>query len=80
MKTAPQTPLSALRVAALAKEVGFPDGAINIIPGDDEVGKLLTHHDGLDKVAFTGSTGVGREIMYGACAPDSALFQPTFSI
>ena len=66
IKTAPQTPLSALRVAALAKEVGFPDGAINIIPGDDETGKLLTAHDGLDKVAFTGSTPVGREIMIAA--------------
>jgi aldehyde dehydrogenase (NAD+) len=68
MKTAPQTPLSALKVAALAKEVGFPDGVINIVPGDDNCGKLLANHDGLDKIAFTGSTGVGREIMKQAAS------------
>jgi aldehyde dehydrogenase (NAD+) len=70
LKTAPQTPLSALKIAALAKDVGFPAGVINIIPGDDEAGKLLAKHDDIDKVAFTGSTGVGRAIMRQAA--DSA--------
>jgi len=66
MKTAPQTPLTALYVANLAKEVGFPPGAINVLPGLDETGKMLASHDDLDKVAFTGSTAVGRAIMHQA--------------
>jgi len=66
MKTAPQTPLSALRVASLAKEVGFPAGAINIVTGKDDTGKLLAMHNDLDKVAFTGSTSVGRAILHQA--------------
>jgi aldehyde dehydrogenase (NAD+) len=66
MKTAPQTPLSALKVAALAKEVGFPMGAINIVPGLDETGVLVAQHPDLDKIAFTGSTSVGRKIMHQA--------------
>jgi len=63
LKTAPQTPLSALRIGELAVQAGFPKGAINIIPGDDVTGKLLTGHEGLDKIAFTGSTSVGHAIM-----------------
>jgi aldehyde dehydrogenase (NAD+) len=66
MKTAPQTPLSALKVAALAKEVGFPAGAINIVPGTDQTGVLVAEHQDLDKIAFTGSTSVGRKIMHQA--------------
>lgn len=66
MKTAPQTPLSALRIGELMMEVGFPKGAFNILPGDDVAGKVLADHPGLDKIAFTGSTGVGRKIMEAA--------------
>jgi acyl-CoA reductase-like NAD-dependent aldehyde dehydrogenase len=66
MKTAPQTPLTALRVAELAIEAGFPPGAMNILPGTDETGKILSRHPDLDKIAFTGSTGVGRKIMADA--------------
>jgi acyl-CoA reductase-like NAD-dependent aldehyde dehydrogenase len=66
MKTAPQTPLTALRIAELAIEAGFPKGAMNIIPGGDETGKHLTAHPDLDKIAFTGSTPVGRKIMADA--------------
>jgi aldehyde dehydrogenase (NAD+)/betaine-aldehyde dehydrogenase len=64
LKPDPQTPLSVLRIAELAKEVGFPDGAINVVPGDGpSTGAYLVRHPGVDKVAFTGSTKTGSEIM-----------------
>ncbi len=64
LKPDPQTPLSVLRVAELAAEVGFPAGAINIVPGDGPtLGSYLVAHPGVDKVAFTGSTRTGGEIM-----------------
>lgn len=59
MKPAEQTPLTALAVAALIKEAGFPPGVVNIIPGyGPTAGAALTHHPDVDKVAFTGSTEV----------------------
>src|ERR671938_1079466 len=64
LKPDPQTPLSVLRVAELAAEVGFPPGVINIVPGDGPTtGAYLVRHPGVDKVAFTGSTRTGGEIM-----------------
>jgi aldehyde dehydrogenase (NAD+)/betaine-aldehyde dehydrogenase len=64
LKPDPQTPLSVLRLAELATEVGFPDGAINVVPGDGPTtGATLVRHPGVDKVAFTGSTRTGGEIM-----------------
>ena len=64
LKPDPQTPLSVLRIAELATEVGFPAGAINIVPGDGPtMGAYLVRHPGVDKVAFTGSTKTGGEIM-----------------
>ncbi len=58
------TPLSALRMAELAAEVGFPPGAINVVPGPGPVvGAHLVRHPGVEKVAFTGSTATGAEIM-----------------
>ena len=64
LKPDPQTPLSALRLAELATEVGFPPGTINIVPGDGPTtGSYLVKHPGVDKVAFTGSTRTGGEIM-----------------
>jgi aldehyde dehydrogenase (NAD+)/betaine-aldehyde dehydrogenase len=64
LKPDPQTPLSVLRIAELANEVGFPPGAINIVPGDGPTtGAYLVQHPGVDKVAFTGSTRTGSEIM-----------------
>ncbi len=63
MKTAQQTPLSALRVAELIKEAGFPDGVVNIVSGFGDIGAHLVRHPGVDKVAFTGSTEVGYDIM-----------------
>jgi acyl-CoA reductase-like NAD-dependent aldehyde dehydrogenase len=64
LKPDPQTPLSVLRIAELANDVGFPPGAINIVPGDGPTtGAYLVKHPGVDKVAFTGSTKTGGEIM-----------------
>ncbi|MEO8289661.1 MAG: aldehyde dehydrogenase family protein, partial [Gaiellaceae bacterium] len=58
------TPLTALRLAELAGEVGFPPGVVNIVPGDGPTtGAHLVTHPGVDKVAFTGSTKTGSEIM-----------------
>jgi acyl-CoA reductase-like NAD-dependent aldehyde dehydrogenase len=62
LKPAEQTPLSALRLGELALEVGFPPGVINILTGDGSTGAALVAHADVDKVAFTGSTAVGREI------------------
>jgi acyl-CoA reductase-like NAD-dependent aldehyde dehydrogenase len=58
------TPLSALRMAELAGEVGFPAGVINVVPGPGPtVGAHLVRHPGVEKIAFTGSTATGAEIM-----------------
>ncbi|MGH2834376.1 MAG: aldehyde dehydrogenase family protein [Solirubrobacteraceae bacterium] len=62
LKPAEQTPLSALRLGELALEVGFPPGVLNVITGDGETGAALVEHPDVDKIAFTGSTAVGREI------------------
>jgi acyl-CoA reductase-like NAD-dependent aldehyde dehydrogenase len=62
LKPAEQTPLTALRLGELALEVGFPPGVLNVLTGDGETGAALVDHPGVDKIAFTGSTAVGREI------------------
>jgi acyl-CoA reductase-like NAD-dependent aldehyde dehydrogenase len=62
LKPAEQTPLSALRLAELALEAGIPEGVLNVVTGDGSTGALLVDHPGVDKVAFTGSTEVGRRI------------------
>jgi phenylacetaldehyde dehydrogenase len=63
LKPAEQTPLSALRLADLIQEAGFPDGVVNIVTGYGDAGAALAEHPGVDKVAFTGSTEVGHEII-----------------
>lgn len=64
LKPAEQTPLSALYLASLAEEAGFPEGVINVIPGYGETaGAPLVQHPKVDKIAFTGSTEVGKLIM-----------------
>jgi acyl-CoA reductase-like NAD-dependent aldehyde dehydrogenase len=64
LKPDPSTPLTALRLAELAAEVGFPAGAINVVPADGpSTGAYLVRHPGVDKIAFTGSTKTGGEIM-----------------
>ena len=67
LKPDSQTPLTALRMAELATEVGFPPGAINVVPGPGTtVGRYLVQHPGVDKIAFTGSTETGAQIMRDA--------------
>lgn len=67
LKTAEQTPLSGLYAAKLVKEAGFPPGVINILSGFGKVaGAAISHHMDIDKVAFTGSTLVGRSILQAA--------------
>lgn len=64
IKPASETPLSLLYVGELFKEAGFPDGVVNIVPGAGRVaGDAIITHDDVDKVAFTGSTAVGKEVM-----------------
>ncbi len=66
VKPAEQTPLTTLRLGELAIEAGFPAGVLNIVTGGPETGKAIVQHPGIDKIAFTGSTAVGKEIMRGA--------------
>ncbi|KAK1141288.1 aldehyde dehydrogenase (NAD(P)(+)) ald5 [Aspergillus melleus] len=67
IKTAEQTPLSGLYAAKLIKEAGFPPGVINIISGFGRVaGAAISSHMDIDKVAFTGSTLVGRQVLQAA--------------
>jgi len=67
LKPAEQTPLSALRLGELIQEAGFPDGVVNIVPGYGETaGAALAAHPDVDKIAFTGSTEVGRLIVQAA--------------
>ncbi|PAF23266.1 betaine-aldehyde dehydrogenase [Terribacillus saccharophilus] len=67
LKPAEQTPLSALYLAELAEKAGFPAGVLNIVPGFGETaGQPLVDHPQVDKIAFTGSTSVGKQIMANA--------------
>ncbi|HKJ23705.1 MAG TPA: aldehyde dehydrogenase family protein [Myxococcota bacterium] len=63
LKPAEQTPLTALLLGRLVCEAGFPDGVVNIVTGLGDAGAALAAHDDVDKVAFTGSTEVGHEIV-----------------
>ena len=75
LKPAEQTPLTALRLGELIQEAGIPDGVVNIVPGYGETaGAALAAHPDVDKIAFTGSTEVGKLILQAAemCIRDSA--------
>lgn len=63
LKPSEKSPLTAIRIAALAHEAGVPAGVFNVVPGDGEAGKLLALHEDVDCIAFTGSTQVGKLIM-----------------
>ena len=65
-KPAEEAPLSALRMAELALEAGVPPGVWNVVTGEAEAGAALAAHDDVDKITFTGSTEVGREIQRAA--------------
>ena len=62
LKPAETTPLTALRLAEILQEVGLPPGVVNIVTGDGRTGATIVNHAGIDKVAFTGSTDVGKKI------------------
>merc|ERR1712121_65337 len=67
MKPAEQTPLTALYVAGLLVEAGFPPGVVNIVPGyGPTAGAAISQHPDVDKVAFTGSTEIGKRVMTAA--------------
>ncbi|MFL5779212.1 MAG: aldehyde dehydrogenase [Chloroflexota bacterium] len=64
LKPASQSPLTAIRLAELAAEAGLPDGVLNVVPGPGAtVGDALARHPGVDKIAFTGSTEVGKSLL-----------------
>ena len=67
IKPASQTPLTALALAEIAQEIGIPPGVINVITGPGaKVGQMLVEHPGIDKIAFTGDTSTGKQIMRGS--------------
>src|SRR4029078_5137290 len=67
LKPAEQTPVTVLELAKLIQEAGFPEGVVNVVPGYGETaGAALAAHPGIDKVAFTGSTEVGKMIARAA--------------
>ena len=73
LKPAEFTPLTALRFAELCTDIGLPPGVLNIITGDGRTGELLVRHDDVDKIAFTGSTEVGRSIRTAAAGTGKKL-------
>ncbi len=62
LKPAETTPLTALKLAELVQEAGLPDGVVNIVTGAGSTGSSIVNHNDIDKIAFTGSTGVGKII------------------
>ncbi|WP_018133452.1 aldehyde dehydrogenase family protein [Effusibacillus pohliae] len=66
LKPAPQTPLTALKLAEICEEAGVPAGVVNVVPGGDEAGKALVAHREVPKIAFTGETATGRHILASA--------------
>ena len=73
LKPASTTPLSALLFADVCVQADLPPGTVNIVPGPGAVGMDLVTHPGVDKVAFTGSTEIGRKIYQGVAGTDKAL-------
>ena len=73
MKPAEYTPLTALRFAELVHEIGLPSGVFNLITGDGRAGAALVDHQDVDKIAFTGSTDVGRAIRVATAGTGKGL-------
>lgn len=73
LKPAEQTPLTALLFAEICIEAGLPKGVVNIVTGDGRTGAALVEHPGVDKIAFTGSTEVGRTIRKAIAGSTKAL-------
>lgn len=73
LKPAEQTPLTAILFAEICREAGVPDGVVNIVTGDGRTGAALVAHDGIDKLAFTGSTEIGRLIRKNSAGSGKTL-------
>ena len=73
LKPAETTPLTALALAKIFQEAGLPEGVVNIVTGAGETGAALVAHPGVDKIAFTGSTEVGKHIARAVVATDKKL-------
>lgn len=73
LKPAETTPLTALVLAEIMQEVGLPDGVVNIVTGDGETGRFLAEHKLVNKVAFTGSTEVGKLLMRSTAGTGKSL-------
>jgi aldehyde dehydrogenase (NAD+) len=73
LKPAETTPLTALAFADICRQADLPPGVVNILTGAGETGRLLVEHPGVDKVAFTGSTEVGKSIMRSVAGTDKRL-------
>lgn len=68
LKPAQQTPLTALYLADLTKQAGFPSGMVQVLTGAGDAGSILAHHPDIDKIGFTGSTEVGKKILGASAA------------
>ncbi|WP_174734517.1 aldehyde dehydrogenase family protein [Mesobacillus harenae] len=68
LKPAPETPLTALKLAEICHEAGIPEGVLQVLPGADAAGKAIVSHPDIPKIAFTGETSTGRKIL-AAAAP-----------
>jgi aldehyde dehydrogenase (NAD+) len=73
LKPASTTPLSALLFADVCRQADLPPGVVNIVPGPGSIGSYLAAHEGVDKVAFTGSTEIGKLIQKAVAGSDKAL-------
>ncbi|MBR9843324.1 MAG: aldehyde dehydrogenase family protein [Rhodobacteraceae bacterium] len=73
LKPAEQTSLTALLFADICQQAGLPKGVVNIVTGDGTVGEMIVAHEGIDKIAFTGSTEVGRKIRAATAGSGKAL-------
>jgi aldehyde dehydrogenase (NAD+) len=73
LKPAETTSLTALRLAEIFEEIGLPPGVVNIVTGDGRVGAAIVNHPGIDKIAFTGSTEVGKKIARAVAGTDKKL-------
>ena len=73
LKPAEYTPLTAIRFAELVHEIGLPAGVFNLVTGDGSTGAAIVSHDGVDKIAFTGSTEVGRAIRVATAGSGKGL-------
>ncbi len=73
LKPAETTPLTAMKLAEIVQEAGLPDGVVNLVTGAGETGSAIVGHPGVDKVAFTGSTEVGKIIQRSLAGTDKKL-------